>query len=100
MQSPFGILDWGIMPLVSIVAGYSARFIYNRCEHKLITYIAMLIFTSIISLGVGFVLYIGAGLPYIIGFAEVFITVGVANMIGIPLINKLVVVLSKRNLQV
>lgn len=100
MQSPFGVLDWGLMPVVSIIAGNLAYYVSKQYIHKFTPYVSMLLFACVIAIGVGFVLYIGAGLPYIIGFAEVFITVGIANMIGVPLIDKLVDALKKRNLQV
>jgi len=100
MQSPFGVLDWGLMPVVSIIAGNLAYYVSKQYVHKFTPYAAMLLFACVIAIGVGFVLYIGAGLPYVVGFVEVFITVGIANMIGVPLIDKLVDALKKRNLQV
>jgi len=99
LQSPFGILDWGVMPLVSIIAGHTAYYISQTYIFKYSNYLAMVVFALTISANVGWILYVGAGLPYIIGTANVFFTSGLLNLIGVYVVNALSEALERRGLK-
>lgn len=99
LQSPFGILDWGIMPVVSIVAGYLAYHIAQTYVFKYSKYLAMVVFALTISANVGWILYLGAGLPYIIATANVFFTSGILNLVGIYVVEVITNALKRRNIE-
>jgi len=81
--SPFGILDWGIMPFFDIAGALSA---YWLRKHKWIAVIAQ---SGIIAIGVAtFPLGVGAGLPWMLSFLSVFLSslavIGTGTAILLP----------------
>lgn len=101
LHSPFGIIDWGMMPIVSIIAGflaYQTKKMFST--HKYCDFYGMFVFAFVISLGVGLVLYVGAGVPYIYGMFYVWISGLIANFIGVPIVNKVVSALKLRGVDI
>jgi len=99
LNSPFGVLDFGLMPLVSLLAGFVAYRINKiNCFNSYTPYVAMCVFAAIIACGVGWILNFSAHIPFVWGFFEVFITVAVINMLGIGFINKIVKILKNRGI--
>jgi uncharacterized membrane protein len=81
--SPFGILDWGIMPFFDVVGALSA---YRLRKWK---WVAVIVQSVIIGVGVAtFPLGLGAGLPWMLSFVSVFlssmIVIGVGTVILLP----------------
>lgn len=84
-----GPLDYYFMPLVEILAGISAYYIYKNTKKKFSDFIAMGIFSFIISCGVGIVLYYVLGIPFYIGFSIVFVSQIIINFCGVIIIKKI-----------
>jgi len=81
--SPFGVLDWGIMPLFD-VAGALAAYQLRRWR-----WLAVIAQSAVIAIGVAtFPLGIGAGLPWSMSFASVFVSsviiIGAGVLILVP----------------
>jgi uncharacterized membrane protein len=51
-------------------------------------------------MGVGLVLYVGAGVPYVLGYVSVLVSGLISNFIGVPIVNKLVSTLKKRGFDI
>ncbi len=101
LGSPFGIIDFGMMPFVSLIAGYCG-YVASRyfLKFKFNQYIGMFVFAHFIAMGVGVVLYIGAGVPYQLGYLSVLVSGLISNFIGVPIVNKLVSTLKKRGFNI
>lgn len=81
--SPFGVLDWGIMPLFD-VAGALAAWHLRRWR-----WLAVIAQSAVIAVGVAtFPLGLGAGLPWLMSFASVFassaIIIGAGVLMLVP----------------
>lgn len=81
--SPFGVLDWGIMPLFDVTGALAA---YRLRRWRWLAVIAQ---SAIIAVGVAtFPLGIGAGLPWLLSFASVFVSsagiIGAGVLILVP----------------
>jgi uncharacterized membrane protein len=84
-----GPLDWYVMPIVQIFAGLVAYTIYHKINKPHMDYFAMIVLSAIIASGVGFVLLIALGIPYIIGFSSVFVSQVIINMFSVFIIKKI-----------
>lgn len=100
LNSPFGIIDWGGMPFVSLIAGFTAYTVSKTLTNKFSQYIGMTAFAFIIALGVGLILYVGASFPYHLGVAYVFVSGLIANLLGIPIVNKIVSILKQKGFDI
>jgi uncharacterized membrane protein len=67
---------------------------------KVNQYIGMFVFAHFIAMGVGLVLYVGAGVPYVLGYVSVLVSGLISNFIGVPIVNKLVSTLKKRGFDI
>lgn len=77
LSSPFGILDWAVMPIISFCASIIAYKLRERW------FIGILTWAIITSIGVAvFPLGIGAQLPIFLTFPSVFISQIVTGCIG------------------
>lgn len=81
--SPFGALDWGIMPFFDVAGALSA---YRLRKHK---WVAVIVQSAIIAIGVAtFPLGLGAGLPWAWSFVSVFLSsimmIGTGTIILLP----------------
>jgi len=67
--SPFGIYDWGIMPLFDLAGAYTAYRLRSR------PWLAVLAQSLVIAVGVAtFPLGLGAHLPWLLSFTSVFLS--------------------------
>ena len=66
-----GGLELILMPIVNLVGGILCWFVAQRVGGTIGTYAASLLFAVIIAAGVGVVLTVAAGLPYLASFASV-----------------------------
>ncbi len=97
LGSTFGIIDFGMMPFVSLIAGCFGYYVsYTFMKHRFNNYYGMFVFANIIAIGVGLVLLVGAGVPYVLGYISVLVSGLISNFIGVPIVNKLVTTLKKR----
>jgi len=85
LNSPLGVLDWGLMPFVSLAGGFLAHYLSKKVRPS----IAMISYAILIATGVGFILHQVAQIPFILGFVEVAVTVYLANFAGIYVIDYL-----------
>lgn len=81
--SPFGILDWGVMPFFDIGGALLAYALRRR------KWVAVGAQSAIIAIGVAtFPLGLGAGLPWLFSFASVFtssmLVIGAGTIILLP----------------
>lgn len=86
--SPFGWLDWGIMPLFD-VAGALTAYALRKVQLRRFPWAAILAQSTIIAIGVAtFPLGLGAGLPWVLSFVSVFassvILIGAGAVILLP----------------
>ena len=101
LGSPFGIIDFGMMPFVSLIAGFFGYMTSKQfLKIKFNQYIGMFVFAHFIAMGVGLVLYVGAGVPYVLGYISVLVSGLISNFIGVPIVNKLVSTLKKRGFDI
>jgi uncharacterized membrane protein len=89
LASPFGILDWGVMPFITLLG---CLFAYGLKEYP---WLGLSILAVVISYGVAFFpLGFGAGLPFLPTFLAILTTQLVSVPIGYYIIwNKLVPVI-------
>ncbi|MGI8649768.1 MAG: QueT transporter family protein [Rubrobacter sp.] len=81
--SPFaGTLELLLMPVVNIVGGLLCWFIASRVRGRFGTYLASVVYALLIAAGVGLVLSVVAGLPYLFAFATVAVSEVVLLLIG------------------
>jgi uncharacterized membrane protein len=76
--SPFGVLDFALMPFVDMAGGVLCWWIAHRVSGAFGTYLASFVYAVFTSAGVAFVLAVAGGLPYRASFvyvavAEVFL---------------------------
>lgn len=88
--SPFGALDWGIMPFFDIAGALSAYWLRKR------KWIAVIVQSMIIAIGVAtFPLGLGARLPWMLSFVSVFLSsvlvIGIGTVILLPAWNAIFV---------
>ena len=70
--SPFaGVLELAFMPLVDVVGGVLCWFVARGMGGAFGTYLASLLYAIFTAAGVGVVLTLVAGLPYLVSFASV-----------------------------
>jgi uncharacterized membrane protein len=70
--SPFaGVLELAFMPLVDVVGGVLCWFVARGVGGAFGTYLASLLYAIFTAAGVGVVLTLVAGLPYLVSFASV-----------------------------
>ncbi len=70
--SPFaGPLELAFMPVVDVIGGILCWFVAQRIGGALGTYLASLLYALLTAAGVGVVLTVVAGLPYLASFASV-----------------------------
>ncbi len=69
-----GGLELVLMPVVNLVGGVLCWFVARRVGGTVGTYVASLLFASIIAAGVATVLHFAAGLPYLVAFASVTVS--------------------------
>lgn len=73
--SPFaGTLELVFMPLVDVAGGALCWFIARRIGTTLGTYVASAVYAVFTAAGVGLVLYVAAGLPYLFAFGSVAVS--------------------------
>lgn len=72
--SPFGVLDYALMPFVDMLGGVVCWALARSLGGRLGTYVAVVVYALITSLGVAFVLAIAGGLPYLATFAYVAVS--------------------------
>ena len=73
--SPFaGVLELAFMPLVDVIGGVLCWFVARRVGGALGTYLASLLYALFTAAGVGVVLTVVAGLPYLASFASVAVS--------------------------
>lgn len=87
LSSPFGILDWGIMPFFDFASAYLAY----RLRSKL--WVAVLVQSLVIAVGVAtFPLGIGGNLPWLVSFISVFVStmiiIGTGTVVLLPLVKR------------
>jgi uncharacterized membrane protein len=76
--SPFGVLDFALMPFVDMAGGVLCWWIARRVGGAFGTYLASFVYAVFTSAGVAFVLAVAGGLPYwatflYVAVAEVFL---------------------------
>jgi uncharacterized membrane protein len=69
-----GALELALMPAVNLAGGALCWFVARRIGGPIGTYAASLLFAIIIAAGVGAVLHLAAGLPYLVSFASVAVS--------------------------
>ncbi len=73
--SPFaGVLELAFMPIVDITGGVLCWFVARRVGGAFGTYLASFIYALFTAAGVGVVLTVVAGLPYLASFASVAVS--------------------------
>lgn len=82
--SPFGILDWGIMPLFDLMGAWMAYSLRKRL------WLAVAAQSFIIAIGVAtFPLGIGGNLPWLLSFVSVFVSslfiIGAGTVVLLPI---------------
>jgi uncharacterized membrane protein len=85
--SPFGALDWAIMPVFDFLGVWLA---YQLRRH---VWLAVLVQSAVIAVGVAtFPLGLGAGLPWLLSFASVFassaLVIGAGSVVLLPIVKK------------
>ncbi len=77
-----GGLELILMPVVNLVGGILCWFVARRVGGAIGTYAASLLFAVIIAAGVGVVLTVAAGLPYLASFASVAVSETILLLLG------------------
>jgi uncharacterized membrane protein len=73
--SPFaGVLELAFMPAVDVLGGVICWFVARRVGGAFGTYLASFIYAIVTAAGVGVVLAVVAGLPYLASFASVAVS--------------------------
>ena len=81
--SPFaGVLELAFMPLVDVAGGVLCWFVARRIGGAWGTYLASLVYALVTAAGVGIVLTVVAGLPYLASFASVAVSETVLLLAG------------------
>jgi uncharacterized membrane protein len=80
--SPFGVLDFALMPFVDMAGGVLCWAIARRVPGALGTYLASFVYAVFTSAGVAFVLAVAGGLPYLATFVYVAISEVVLLLAG------------------
>jgi uncharacterized membrane protein len=77
-----GGLELILMPIVNLVGGILCWFVAKRVGGMIGTYVASLLFAVVIAAGVGVVLTVAAGLPYLPSFVSVAVSETVLLLVG------------------
>ncbi len=81
--SPFaGPLELVFMPLVDVTGGVLCYFVARRVDGTLRTYLASLVYALYTAAGVGVVLTVSAGLPYLPSFVSVAVSEVILLLLG------------------
>jgi uncharacterized membrane protein len=81
--SPFaGVLELAFMPLVDVVGGALCWLVAHRVGGAFGTYLASFVYAVFTAAGVGVVLYVAAGIPYLVAFASVAASEVVLLLLG------------------
>jgi uncharacterized membrane protein len=81
--SPFaGVLELAFMPAVDVIGGALCWFVAHRVGGALGTYLASLLYALFTAAGVGVVLSVVAGLPYLASFASVAVSEVILLLVG------------------
>src|SRR3712207_5373181 len=81
--SPFaGVLELAFMPLVDVAGGALCWFVARRNGGVWGTYLASLLYALLTAAGVGVVLTLAAGLPYLASFASVAVSETILLLAG------------------
>jgi uncharacterized membrane protein len=81
--SPFaGVLELAFMPLVDVAGGVLCWFVARRIGGVWGTYLASLLYALLTAAGVGVVLTVAAGLPYLASFASVAVSETILLLAG------------------
>jgi uncharacterized membrane protein len=81
--SPFaGVLELAFMPLVDVAGGSLCWFVARRIGGVWGTYLASLLYALFTAAGVGVVLTVVAGLPYLASFASVAVSETILLLAG------------------
>lgn len=96
-MSPFGWLDWGIMPFFDIAGAILAYKVYKMKGWK---WLAVIVQSAVIAIGVAtFPLGLGARLPWLMSFSSVFVSsliiIGIGTITLLPIWNALRLHLSR-----
>jgi len=83
LLSPFaGVLELAFMPLVDVTGGVLCWFVAQRVGGAFGTYLASLLYALYTAAGVGVVLTVVAGLPYLASFASVAVSGVILLLLG------------------
>ncbi len=83
MFSPFaGVLELAFMPLVDVSGGVLCYLVAQRVGGAFGTYLASLLYALCTAAGVGVVLTVVAGLPYLASFISVAVSEAVLLLLG------------------
>jgi uncharacterized membrane protein len=80
--SPFGVLDFALMPFVDMAGGVVCWALARRVGGAFGTYLASFVYAVITSAGVAFVLSVAGGLPYLASFFYVAVSEVVLLLVG------------------
>jgi uncharacterized membrane protein len=81
--SPFaGVLELAFMPLVDVAGGALCWFVARRIGGAWGTYLASFVYALVTAAGVGVVLTVVAGLPYLASFASVAVSETILLLAG------------------
>jgi len=81
--SPFaGVLELAFMPLVDVTGGILCWFVARRIGGVWGTYLASLLYALFTAAGVGVVLAVAVGLPYLASFASVAVSETILLLAG------------------
>jgi uncharacterized membrane protein len=81
--SPFaGVLELAFMPVVDVTGGVLCWFVARRVGGAFGTYLASFLYALFTAAGVGVVLTVAAGLPYLASFASVAVSEVVLLLAG------------------
>jgi uncharacterized membrane protein len=88
--SPFaGALELVFMPLVDVTGGVICYLVASRVGGTFGTYLASLIYALYTAAGVGVVLTVAAGLPYLAAFASVAVSEVILLLLGNALLGSI-----------
>ena len=77
-----GGLELILMPIVNLIGGTLCWFVARRIGGAIGTYVASLLFALIIAAGVGVVLTVSIGVPYLAAFASVAVSETILLLAG------------------
>jgi uncharacterized membrane protein len=80
--SPFGVLDFALMPFVDMAGGVLCWAIARRVRGAFGTYLASAVYAVFTSVGVAFVLAVAGGLPFLASLVYVAASEVVLLLIG------------------